>query len=68
MTYYRLMGEQRGFLARGPMVIDENMELEEAEELLYVVRKEMPLWQFWLVEQEFVDEKVPTGVRSESEL
>lgn len=65
MTYYRLMGEQRGFLSRGSMVIDENMEKEEAEELLAVVRSEMPLWQFWLVEQEFIDEKVPQSIRSE---
>lgn len=68
MTYYRLMGEQRGFLSRGSMLIDENMEHDEAIELLQIVRSEMPLWQFWLEEQEFVDEKVQPSVCSKPEL
>jgi hypothetical protein len=68
MTYYRLMGEQRGFLSRGSMLIDENMEHDEAVELLQIVRSEMPLWQFWLEEQEFVDEKVQPSVCPKPEL
>jgi hypothetical protein len=67
MTYYRLMGEQRGFLARGSMLIDENLEYDEAVELLQDVKSEMPLWKFWLIEQEFIDEKVQSGIRSEPE-
>jgi len=67
MTYYRLMGEQRGFLSRGSMLIDENLEYDEAVELLQDVKSEMPLWKFWLVEQEFIDEKVQSGIRTEPE-
>ena len=67
MTYYRLMGEQRGFLSRGSMLIDENLEYDEAVELLQDVKNEMPLWKFWLVEQEFIDEKVQSGIRTEPE-
>ena len=37
MTYYRLMGEQRGFLARGSMLIDENLEYDEAVELQVLI-------------------------------
>jgi hypothetical protein len=62
------MGEQRGFLSRGSMLIDDTMELEEAEYMLGELRNEMPLWQFWLVEQEFVDEEVQQGVRTQPEL
>ncbi len=68
MTYYRLMGEQRGFLSRGSMLIDENLEYDEAVELLQDVKSEMPLWKFWLVEQEFIDEKVQSGIRTKPEL
>ena len=68
MTYYRLMGEQRGFLSRGSMLIDEGMEHDEAVEFLQIVKSEMPLWQFWLEEQEFVDEKVQPSVCPEPEL
>ena len=67
MTYYRLMGEQRGFLSRGSMLIDENLEYDEAVKLLQDVKNEMPLWKFWLVEQEFIDEKVQSGIRTEPE-
>lgn len=67
MTYYRLMGEQRGFLSRGSMLIDENLEYDEAVELLQDVKSEMPLWKFWLVKQEFIDEKVQSGIRTEPE-
>ena len=65
---YQIMGEQRGFLSRGSMLIDDTMELEEAEYMLGELRNEMPLWQFWLVEQEFVDEEVQQGVRTQPEL
>ena len=65
---YQIMGEQRGFLSRGSMLIDDTMELEEAEYMLGELRNEMPLWQFWLVEQEFVDEKIQQGVRAQPEL
>lgn len=68
MTYYRLMGEQRGFLSRGSMLIDEGMEYDEAAQLLADVKSEMPLWQFWLEEQEFVDEKVQPSVCPEPKL
>jgi len=68
MTYYRLMGEQRGFLSRGSMLIDEGMEYDEAAQLLTDVKSEMPLWQFWLEEQEFVDEKVQPSICPEPEL
>lgn len=68
MTYYRLMGEQRGFLSRGSMLIDEGMEYDEAVQLLADVKSEMPLWQFWLEEQEFVDEKVQPSICPEPEL
>jgi len=62
------MGEQRGFLSRGSMLIDNNMEREEAEYMLGELKNELPLWQFWLVEQEFVDEKIQQGVRAQPEL
>ena len=68
MTYYRLMGEQRGFLSRGSMLIDENLEYDEAVELLQDVKSEMPLWKFWMVEQEFIDEKVQQGICTKPEL
>jgi len=68
MTYYRLMGEQRGFLSRGSMLIDEGMEHDEAVELLQIVKSEMPLWQFWLEEQEFIDEKIQPSVCPEPKL
>jgi hypothetical protein len=68
MTYYRLMGEQRGFLSRGSMLIDENMEHDEAVEFLQIVKSEMPLWQFWLEEQEFIDEKIQPSVCPEPKL
>jgi len=67
MTYYRLMGEQRGFLSRGSMLIDEGMEYDEAIELLQIVKSEMPLWEFWLIEQEFIDGEVQESVCSEPE-
>jgi hypothetical protein len=50
------------------MLIDNNMEREEAEYMLGELKNELPLWQFWLVEQEFVDEKVQQGVRAQPEL
>jgi hypothetical protein len=62
------MGEQRGFLSRGSMLIDDNMELNEAEYMLGELKNEMPLWQFWLVEQEFIDEKVQQGICTKPEL
>ena len=65
---YQIMGEQRGFLSRGSMLIDDIMELEEAEYMLGELRNEMPLWQFWLVEQEFVDEEVQQGLCTQSKL
>jgi|GEM_PF-3477228 len=65
---YQIMGEQRGFLSRGSMLIDNNMEREEAEYMLGELKNELPLWQFWLVEQEFVDEKIQQGVRAQPEL
>ena len=68
MTYYRLMGEQRGFLSRGSMLIDEGIEYDEAAQLLADVKSEMPLWQFWLEEQEFVDEKIQPSVCPEPKL
>jgi len=68
MTHYRLMGEQRGFLSRGSMLIDEGMEYDEAAQLLADVKSEMPLWQFWLEEQEFVDEKVQPSICPEPKL
>jgi len=68
MTYYRLMGEQRGFLSRGSMLIDEGMEYDEAVQLLADVKSEMPLWQFWLEKQEFVDEKIQPSICPEPEL
>lgn len=65
---YQIMGEQRGFLSRGFMLIDDNMELNEAEYMLGELKNEMPLWQFWLVEQEFIDEKVQQGICTKPEL
>jgi hypothetical protein len=50
------------------MLIDDTMELEEAEYMLGELRNEMPLWQFWLVEQEFVDEEVQQGLCTQSKL
>ena len=65
---YQIMGEQRGFLSLGSMLIDDNMELNEAEYMLGELKNEMPLWQFWLVEQEFIDEKVQQGICTKPEL
>ena len=65
---YQIMGEQRGFLSRGSMLIDDNMELNEAKYMLGELKNEMPLWQFWLVEQEFIDEKVQQGICTKPEL
>ena len=64
---YQIMGEQRGFLSRGSMLIDDNMELNEAEYMLGELKNEMPLWQFWLVEQEFVDEEIQQGICTKPE-
>ena len=64
---YQIMGEQRGFLSRGSMLIDNNMELNEAEYMLGELKNEMPLWQFWLVEQEFVDEEIQQGICTKPE-
>ena len=50
------------------MLIDENMEHDEAVELLQIVKSEMPLWQFWLEEQEFIDEKIQPSVCPEPKL
>jgi hypothetical protein len=61
------MGEQRGFLSRGSMLIDEGMEHDEAVELLQIFKSEMPLWQFWLAEQEFIDGEIQESVCSEPE-
>ena len=65
---YQIKGEQRGFLGMGSMLIDKNMEKEEAESMLGELRNEMPLWHFWIEEQEFIDEEVQQGVRSKPEL
>lgn len=64
---YQIMGEQRGFLSLGSMLIDDNMELNEAEYMLGELKNEMPLWQFWLVEQEFVDEEIQQGICTKPE-
>ena len=49
------------------ILIDHDMTKEEAERMLIELKSEMPLWDFFMEEQEFVDE-VQEGVCAEPKL
>jgi hypothetical protein len=68
MTQYRINGEKRKFMRKSPIIVDHDMEKEEAERMLIELRKENPLWEFWIEEQEFIDGKVQEGIRPEPQL
>jgi hypothetical protein len=66
MTWYCIKGERRGFTPQPSIIIDSDMEKEEADSMLIELRSEMPLWNFRIEEQEFID--VQESVRSEPKL
>ena len=63
-VWYMIKGEQRNFLMGPSMVIDTDLEIEEAQKMILELKSEMPLWHFWMEEQEFIDEIVPQSVRT----
>lgn len=69
MTLYQIKGERRSFMRQPSIIIDEGMEKEEADNMLIELKSEMPLWDFFVEEQEFVDAgTVQEGVRPEPKL
>lgn len=62
MTYYMIKGERRSFAPQPSIIIDSDMEKEEAESMAIDLKSEMPLWNFRIEEQEFVDEEVQKGI------
>jgi len=67
MTWFQIKGERRDFMRQPSILIDQNMTKEEAERMLIELKSEMPLWDFFMEEQEFVDE-VQEGVCAEPKL
>lgn len=67
MTWFQIKGERRDFMRQPSIIIDHDMTQEEAERMLVELKSEMPLWDFFIEEQEFVDE-VQEGVRAEPKL
>jgi len=64
MTWFQIKGERRDFMRQPSIIIDHDMTKEEAERMMIELKSEMPLWDFFIEEQEFVDE-VQEGVRAE---
>lgn len=67
MTWFQIKGERRDFMRQPSILIDQDMTKEEAERMLIELKSEMPLWDFFMEEQEFVDE-VQEGVCAEPKL
>ena len=67
MTWYQIKGERREFQRQPSILIDQDMTKEEAERMLIELKSEMLLWDFFMEEQEFVDE-VQEGVCAEPKL
>ncbi len=67
MTWFQIKGERRDFMRQPSIIIDHDMTKEEAERMLIKLKSEMPLWDFFMEEQEFVDE-VQEGVCAEPKL
>ena len=67
MTWHQIKGERRDFMRQPSIIIDQDMTKEEAERMLIELKSEMPLWDFFMEEQEFVDE-VQEGVCAEPKL
>jgi hypothetical protein len=51
MTFYCIKGEKRRFGKAEPILIDDKMDLKEAEEMIDILKKDHPLWKFWLEEE-----------------
>lgn len=58
--FYCIKGEKRRFGKAEPIIIDDNMELDEAKLMVEVLKKDHPLWKFWIEEQ---NEEIQEGVR-----
>jgi hypothetical protein len=56
MTWFQIKGERRDFMRQPSIIIDHDMTKEEAERMLIELKSEMPLWDFFIEEQEFIDE------------
>ena len=67
MTWYQIRGERRDFMRQPSILIDQDMTKEEADSMFIELKSEMPLWDFFMEEQEFVDE-VQEGVCAEPKL
>ena len=67
MTWYQIRGERRDFMRQPSILIDQDMTKEEAYSMFIELKSEMPLWDFFMEEQEFVDE-VQEGVCAEPKL
>ena len=50
------------------ILIDHDMTKEEAQRMLIELKSEMPLWDFFMEEQEFVDGKIQEGFCPEPKL
>ena len=68
MTWHQIKGERRDFMRQPSIIIDQDMTKEEAERMLIELKSEMPLWDFFIEEQEFVDGQVQEGVCAEPKL
>ena len=67
MTWHQIKGERRDFMRQPSIIIDQDMTKEEAYSMFIELKSEMPLWDFFMEEQEFVDE-VQEGVCAEPKL
>jgi len=65
MTWYQIKGERREFQRQPSILIDHDMTKEEADRMLIELKSEMPLWDFFMEEQEFIDGEIQEGLRSE---
>lgn len=68
MTWYQIRGERREFQRQPSILIDQDMTKEEADSMLIELKSEMPLWDFFMEEQEFVDGKIQEGFCPEPKL
>lgn len=50
------------------ILIDHDMTKEEADSMLQELKSEIPFWDFFMEEQEFIDGQVQEGVRPEPKL
>jgi hypothetical protein len=46
------------------ILIDQDMTKEEADRMMIELKLEMPFWDFFMEEQEFVDGKIQEGLRT----